>query len=267
MLPIAAVSVSSSNMKSYIDWRKGEITAMAKYSIRYDDKGLAIDYSSKNSLSINEARMYAYRKAEKTARELIAHKISSIRIDADNTYADIIKSSAYTRQLLGRILSENIKTHQTPDGFYGAKSKAVLKLSEIISTLPYNYPKESFPDYGKNTIPTDYSSVIIDTRGLEIQPMIFPSIYNEQGLEIFGRRHIDIKYARKTGVVSYCRNETEAQNNPKSGEYPYYTVALNTLNNSPVLSDKDVNKILASPKTRQALIECRIIFLIDGDKE
>lgn len=254
---------SSMKYNSQIDWKEGVIKAHAEYSVRTNEKGIPYNFGTAGAPTLNEGRMIAYQNAEQAAREMIAKEIMKLRIDSDYTYGDIVRESAYTRRLLGEVLSNEVKTVQIPAGFYSAESRAELKISSIISTLPFEYPGEDMPDFGKNKIPTDYTSVIIDVRGLNMKPMLFPSIYTEEGIALYGRRNINIQCALKTGIVTYCKNEREAQNHFKAGDRPYYTTALNSLKNSPVISNEDVDRIMASAATRNAMKECRIIFIID----
>jgi hypothetical protein len=93
--------------------------------------------------------------------------------------------------------------------------------------------------------------------------MIFPSIYDEKGLEVYSKNYIDIKYGMKHGIVSYAYNEKIASKNKKTGNHPYYTIALKKNKNCPVISFRDIKKIFGSDVTLKNLKRCNVIFIID----
>src|SRR5208337_4872049 len=98
---------------------------------------------------------------------------------------------------------------------------------------------------------------------LKVAPMILPSVFNENGLEVFGRLYVDIRHATRFGIVGYAFSEKEAMKSPLAGDHPYYTDAIGEMKGCPVISNRDVRKIFSSVRTVENLKKCRVIFIID----
>ena len=126
---------------------------------------------------------------------------------------------------------------------------------------------DEFPARIDNPIPTHYTSLVIDARGLGIEPMMLPSVYNENGLEIYGRYYVDIRHARRSGLIGYAYNENEAIKSPRTGNRPYYAIAVSGMKGCPVVSDRDIRKIFSSKNTIEQLKKCRVVFIIDKIKK
>ena len=213
--------------------------------------------------SLNRARQAAYASGKGSCIANIAEAVKSLRVDPQNQFEDVMKTMMLPEKLFQIKLTipwsaENIRRDSTPQS---AKSK--LYFGSVIASLQYNFPADDFPVRAEIPIATPYSSLIIDCRGLDIKPMLFPSIYGDNGLEIYGKNFIDSVSAAKGGVVSYCYNENQAQLDRRAGEHPYLTVAMKSLKNCPILLEKDVRKILSSPDTINNLKKCKVIFIID----
>ena len=259
----AATASYTPNDKSSVEWEKDLITATARYSAQTDSRGVPIDYSDPSAQSPTRAKMEAYTKAREAASELIAFTLRDVRIDGNTLIKDIIDQNSSMQEKLSFLLRDKVKTRETPDGFLAARSSASLKISQLISALPFDYPGESIPRSAYRPLATEYTSLIIDVRGRGIPPMIFPSIYDEDGLEIYGRRYVNITQACAHGLVSYAPDERSAKKHKLAGSHPYYTSALSALNGSPVISMTDARRILAHDKTVEKLKRCAVIFIID----
>ena len=97
----------------------------------------------------------------------------------------------------------------------------------------------------------------------QISPTILPAIYDRDGLEIYSRYFINIRYGLKTGLVSYVFDEKEAFKHPKAGRYPYFATSMKNIENNPVLNNEDIKRIYSSPATLAELKKCKVIFIID----
>ncbi len=194
------------------------------------------------------------------ATEALGKAAAQIRVDPWNTLGDILETDFETRRKVSRAI-ENAGARTFPSGG-GGGCRLDLSLGDIITALPYRFPGDSFPLRDDVPIPTEYSSVIIDARGLPVEPMIFPSVFNTDGLEIISRDQIDIRYAMRYGMVSFVYSDNEAFKHRKAGNSPLYCVALKDMRGCPVLSDRDVRKIFSSGKTLERMKKCRLIFII-----
>jgi len=249
-----------------VDWFKGEISARTFYSAQFDESGIPVDFSLPDSKTPTESKMRAYDMARESAIELIADALKSINIEKGLTVGNLAETDGRSAARIGEILSDRIHTQETPVNFFGARCDAHIRLTDLIRAIPYEFPNQPIPQGKENPLGTEYTSLIVDSRGLDVFPMILPSVYDEDGLEIFGKRFINIQSAARDGFVVYTTDEQEARRHQKAGDHPYFVKALKSLDNSPVIAHRDVRRILGHKKTVEKLKTCHVIFIINGPK-
>ena len=255
-----------SNERDSINWIKQSIYSFGTSKIEFNSRGLPIDSDSNEIISINRGRIAAYDRARESTIESIIQSIKNIRVDSDNRIIDIINENAITQSKLYDLINSNTRFKEYPINSFTAACKADLKINAIILALPFQYPMDEFPKREDNPVSTLYSSLIIDTRGLDVDPMIFPVVYNEDGLEVYSRNFISVKHAARRGMVSYTFSEKSAMKNRLAGHHPFFTVALKSHKGCPVLSNNDVKKLFSHNKTLDELRKCKVIFIIDHNK-
>ena len=269
MIITAAFSVTAApaTLPGTVDWTRGSVTGYSSAMVTINSEGSPVDAESGREISLNNARIEACERAREHAFERLVRHVKDIRVDSDITIRDLLESREDTGYRFMKLISESVLFREYPVSFSSTGCRTELKIKDLIPALPFTYDSNEFPLRTDNPIKTGYSGLIIDTRGQGIEPMIFPSIFSENGLEIFSRHHIDIRKAMRNGTVSYAYNEKQADKIGRAGKHPYFTVSLRGLKGCPVLSETDVRKILSSSETRNALKQCRIIFIIDRNRE
>lgn len=259
-LSLSSVMYGSDEGDFNIQWHANSITATARAEIAVDDTGQPLDGENGEAISLEQGRQDCNSRARTMALESLGRGITSLRIDPWTTLGELLETDFETRRKVSRAL-EGASCRTSPSG-HGTQCTARLPMGDIVTSLPYRYPAEPFPRRDDVTIPTEYTSVIIDARGLAVTPMVFPSIFNSDGLEIFGRDYIDIRYALRYGAVTFVHTDEEALSHKKAGSNPLYCVALKEMRGCPVLSERDARKISSSDKTLAGLKKCRVIFII-----
>jgi hypothetical protein len=250
------------NGRGAIDWVGQKITSSSRSSMEFSDEGMPVDADSGEVISLNRGRLQSCRNSRERAMEEIIAALKHIRVDGEHRIADMLEEDDELQRKLHRLVSDAVTYRQFPVDYRTSACRAELKIPSLIAAMPYQYPGEEFPGRTDMPLGTHYSSIIIDTRRLKVQPMLFPSIFNESGLEIYGRNYVDIRHAIRYGMVSYSYTVSDAMKHPRAGEHPYYTIALKSLNGSPVIAEKDVMKIYGNRGTLSELKMCRIIFII-----
>ena len=266
IMPVLIISFhadSAVQQKDIVNWTSGVIVSHGRCRVTVNEGGTPVDEDKSSAISLNRGRAASYRKAREQAFESMSRLVRGIRVDADTMMTDLLEESDIVQSRLVNIISSRIKLSFFPVDFYTSGCRAELKIGDLLPAVPYKYQADDFPARIDNPIPTDYTSLIIDVRGLGIEPMILPSVFNESGLEVFGRHYIDIRHATKFGIVSYAFSENDAMKSPLAGDHPYYTVAVGGLKGCPVLSNRDIKKIFCSIRTIEYLKKCRVIFIID----
>ena len=193
-----------------VDWSRGIVVTHVSSQVRFDGRGTPVDRESGTVISLNRGRTEAYRQARSRAVENMVRLIKGIRIDADTMLADLLEESDTAQRRIVNVIESRMKVHEYPADFAASACRAELKIGDLLHAVPFRYPGDDFPVRIDNPIPTSYTSLVIDTRGLAIEPMILPSIYSEDGLEVYGRYYVDIRYAGKHGIVVYVHDEDEA---------------------------------------------------------
>jgi hypothetical protein len=270
IMPLLMVD-SSANVKQQpkesINWSSGIIVSYGLHRVYIKEEGLPADDDGSAVISLNRGRASAYRNAREQAVARMTRLVREIRVDADTMLTDLIRDNDVVQARIARIIANRMKVTFYPVDFFTSGCRAELKIGDLLHAVPYKYPADDFPVGIDNPIPTDYTSLVIDARGLRVEPMMLPSVFSENGLEVYGRHYVDIRHSTRFGIVGYAFNEDDALKSPLAGERPLYTAALGVLKGCPVLSHRDVRKMFSSDNTIGHLKKCKVIFIIDKVKK
>ncbi|MFC1560218.1 hypothetical protein ACFLZ2_05800 [Candidatus Margulisiibacteriota bacterium] len=115
-------------------------------------------------------------------------------------------------------------------------------------------------------IPEVYTSLIVDARGLEVEPGIAPKIFDEDGEEIYGTINIDPDYAIRKGIVQYYDSIGEAIRSGFIGNNPVIVRAINRGSHpykaDVVITNADALRILKANKYSQFLQDLKVAFIL-----
>lgn len=108
----------------------------------------------------------------------------------------------------------------------------------------------------------DYTGLIVDCRGLGLQPVMSPVIFNTNGTKIFGHKNLDVDKIVAQGMVDYV---TDPEQVARAGENPLVVkaVELKDFNANPVLSLADSNRVLIENHATKFLKDLKVVFLFD----
>jgi len=253
----------ANSAKGHVDWIKGTVVSEGKSSIEINDNGDAVDDETGRIISYSSARNISYGKSREKAFSGVVNIINEINIDPDTKIRDLIIRDRNARQKISHYLHEYATYKEQPAGYLNTSCMLELKLGYLLNTLGINFPEEEFPLRNDIDISTKYTSLIIDTRGLKIKPVLLPAVVNETGLDVYSRNHISGKDAVRHLAVSYTFNEVDAAKHKKAGRHPFYCTALKSINGNPVISDDDIKRIYSHKENLVFLKKCRVIFIID----
>ena len=114
-----------------------------------------------------------------------------------------------------------------------------------------------------------FSSVLIDCRGLQMEAIMSPKLYDTTGREVYGTIRVTPEYAIETGIVGYPRSMAEALRTARCGGHPLIVRALRVGDKhrfNAVISLEDADRILAANNRDNFLQKTRVIFLVDPVK-
>ncbi len=121
--------------------------------------------------------------------------------------------------------------------------------------------RRSVEDYA-SAAQGDYTGLIVDCRGLELQPVMSPVVKNVNGTKIYGHKNLDIDRVIREGMADYI-NDTA--NVDRAGVNPLVVkaVSVENFNSNPVLSIPDSNRVLIENHATKFLKDLKVVFLFD----
>ncbi len=250
-----------------INWTKEIIMSASTADIRITKEGQPLNIDTGVPTSLNRARQAAYLHARNNAIEEMAMSIQHIIVDPDTTMRELLQRETFTQAGLAELIQKRTSSRVYPSGFTTAHCRLSIPMGELLQVIPYTFPEHEFPNIWGDTIPTEYTGLIVDARGLKVKPMLLPSLFDDTGREIFGRQYIHSPMAVRRGTVAYCYNEDDAMRHAKSGNRPFFTIAIRAMKGCPVLSSDDTRKIYSSPSTRKNLKNCNVIIILNREDE
>lgn len=110
------------------------------------------------------------------------------------------------------------------------------------------------------------TGMIIDARGLDIEPILNPRIISEQGYAVYSEEFISRDFAVNNGVCKYICNLNDAMTDKRIGKSPLVFKALRKeggKNSAIVISTSDYLLLEKTTERHSFLKECRVIIVKD----
>ena len=132
--------------------------------------------------------------------------------------------------------------------------------------LPFkDEPKVAFPAPTTNVAKSSvtYTGLVIDCRGLNLNPVMSPVIKNANGQAIYGHQNLDYDKIIVNGMASYAGDAYDQISRDRAGNNPIVVKAsrLDDINANPVVSVADADKILSANQNDKFLENCAVVFL------
>ncbi|GBC93264.1 hypothetical protein HRbin15_01754 [bacterium HR15] len=262
-----------------INWSEGMLTATGVGLMPRDEPNRARAYL--------KARGYA--RLDALANLLML--IDRVQIDAQYVGADYTAQSEEIRASINgfirgaqvvderKIFIEGQEAVQVTVGtaMYGQRglSRVLLKPS---LTSPPKLPEPSPPHIElvapnppaveSPPVEGNYTGLIIDARGLKVQPAMAPRILKADGTVLYGTGKIDPDQLIEKGMASYYRDMSTARADARAGSNPLvirpigvYRRAVATTD--VVISDADAAKLLAEDARTHFLQAMKVVFVVD----
>ena len=137
-----------------------------------------------------------------------------------------------------------------------------------VAFLPFkDEPKVAFPQPSVSVtqinVGSNYTGLIIDCRGKNINPVMSPVIKNSNGQAIYGHKNLDYDKIIVNGMASYADDINDQISRSRAGNNPLVIKAenLSDINANPVVSVADADKILAANQHDRFLENCAVVFV------
>ena len=248
-----------------VDWTNGSGVLTAT--------GIGLPPSGANRI---QGKIWARTAAIADAQRRLAEAADEVRVEGEttvkmNTLADDTVRTSVSATLKGaQIVSENWNsegyyevTMQVPVFGAGSLAQAVIK---PVEQIPFPTPSPVVPSPTQPsttvtvTVSGGYTGVIVDCRGLNLNPVMSPVIKDSSGVKLYGHQNLDYDMVIRDGMASYAHDMSQAS---RAGSNPLVIKAerLDDHNANPVLSVTDGNKMLLENNSAGFLSKTAVVFL------
>lgn len=265
MLSMLATTVFAADESFKVDWEKGVIRA----------KGIGAGKSTTKNKGLKRAQ--ARRAAMMDAQRNLAEAVKGVRVTSESRMVDLVLADDRVATRVDAIINNmtEVSGQYMDDETYEIILEMPLfgtrdSLAEA-AFLPFkDEPKVSFPAPVNTTVinqPTivnnDYTGLIIDCSGMDINCVMSPVILNADGTKIYGHQNLDYDKIIVNGMASYADSVSDQISRARAGNNPLIVkaVRLKDLNANPVVSVADADKILAANQHDKFLENCAVVFV------
>lgn len=242
-----------------INWSTGHIFAIGKASPE-DSREIS------HQFVLGSARADANRQLIEILKQIKINTTLSVNAYASKN--DIIlagmektaRDAVISRQYYTSALSVEIMIETS---MFGGFLQLVLpeEIRQISKINPEGQKKNSTPPAG-----TLYTGLIIDARGLGVEPVLNPAIVSEQGHDVYSPVFISREFAVQKGVCKYLCSMDQALKDNRVGSHPLVFKGLRKegkSNTSIVINMSDYRLLEKAAERHGFLKECRVIIVKD----
>lgn len=240
-----------------------------------------------------QAKMLARRAAIADAYRLLAELVQGVQVDSEtNVEMMMVKSDTIRTKVSAMIKGAKVVSEgEIPGGGYEVTlSVPMFGVSNSIAAAVLTPPAQpaNFPPPAPNVIPSmpadsntggsvgvnyinggnnspmgalgGFTGVIIDCRGLGLNPVMSPVIINADGVKIYGHENLNFDLIIDRGMADYAQNDSMTA---RAGSNPLRIRAqrLEGHNANPVVSVADGNRILIENGVSGFLNNTAVVFL------
>lgn len=151
-----------------------------------------------------------------------------------------------------------IQTPAVPQVTIPAAPKAEVPKVETVKPIEIKEDKVSAAK-----VDGKFTGLVIDCRELELQPVMSPTIKNEDKETIYGDKNLDYDKIVEKGMAAYVTDLDDTVKE-RAGDNPLVVKAtgLENFNSNPVVSTADANRILIENKSSKFLDDLNVVFLM-----
>ena len=219
-------------------------------------------------------RLTASKAARMDAQAKLVEYIS-VQVETNASMTDYEINSYQVRTSAQGVIRNAVEVG-APKYFDDGTCKVVMEMPLFggkgsvaeVAFLPFkDEPKVAFPQPSVSVtqinVGNNYTGLIIDCRGKNINPVMSPVIKNSNGQAIYGHKNLDYDKIIVTGMASYADDINDQISRSRAGNNPLVIKAenLSDINANPVVSVADADKILAANQHDKFLENCAVVFV------
>ena len=227
------------------------------------------------------ARPIALRAAQKDASRNLLEITKGVQVDSTTLIKDFTEGdNIINTQVNGLAKSAEVLDQQyMPDGraevrlripLYGNLSQTIMPLvmakSPAAPSLTESIPTPAVKASESPSVPVVYTGMVVDARGIQARPAMFPRIFDEDGREVYGLANGDREYAEKQGISGYTHDLIAALSNQRVGANQITVKAVRISGSGKsdiIISNADAQKVRSSAESASFLKQCKVIIVSD----
>jgi hypothetical protein len=226
--------------------------------------GLVLSLASATSAAQRGAGAVAYQTATQAARQGLLRVFDQVRFDATQMLGQALRQADTPRQELEALVAHAtvVETRYAPGG--AVETAVQLPFAGQLTALFLPAVSSVTPDSEPRTEAV-HTGVVIDARGLAIEPALFPRIVDERGQTLYASESVDREAAVQQGYVAYAKAFDQAPAQARIGAHPLVLRALRVAGESRVdlvLSDTEATRIRDYAATRRLVRQCRVLIVM-----
>lgn len=203
-------------------------------------------------------------QASDAARQRLLQVLSQLRLDATRTLGEAWERTPAQRHAVEALLptAEVVETSYGTGG--SIESTVQLSLTGRLTALFMPPPAPGTAPAASPLGPI-YTGVVIDARGLDLRPALFPRLVDEQGRVLYAPEEVDPEAARQHGYVIYARVYDQGPGQTRVGERPLVLRAQRVASATRVdlvLARSEAAQIADYPTMQRLLQRCQVLIIM-----
>lgn len=256
-------------MIGHIDWEEGYVYAVGD------------GVPPKEAVSPAQARVRAKRAAIDSGYARLLEMAKAVRVDAESTTVNYINESRIIRTRVSGLVrnAEIVKLRHFEDGSYQVLMRMPMNGKEGLASailpaelekairvgIAYEISQEEMVKEEVEETKKSYSGLIIDARGLEVKPAMYPKLITSSKKVIYDIKNANPNIVIQKGLVGYKEDLEKAKNSSRVGDNPLVIEALSVEGEygaDIVLTEKDATKILEVNSATNFLSKAKVVIVI-----
>lgn len=226
-------------------------------------QGLVLSRQQGRSTDVHGAGGAAMQ-ADAAARQELMGILTGVRLDASRRLGEALQTAGVATQEIQALVSaaEVFETHYRADGTVERAMQLPLRGRLVSLLLPTPVASGKSGDTASTAV---YTGVVIDARGLLVQPVMFPRIVDESGRTVYAPETVDPAIAAQRGYIAYAKAFDRPLAQERVGDNPLVIRARRLAGDGHVdleLHHVDAERILDYTATQELLRRCQVLIVM-----